>query len=195
NGNGEIVLTDGSYDAYGQQLRVNDGRIRFSGAAIDNPDLDIRAVRTGTGFTAGIHIHGPADNPQATLFSTPSMSQDNILSHILLGRPLMQANDSDAAFLASAATGLGIRNGAMIGEQIASSFGLDSFSVSGDTPETTAVEIGKYLSPRLYVSYGIGVFEPVSTMQLRYTLSRLFTLRAESGLETGVDLLYTYERR
>lgn len=195
NGNGEIILTDGSYDAYGQQLRVNDGRIRFSGAAIDNPDLDIRAVRTGTGFTAGIHIHGPADNPQATLFSTPSMSQDNILSHILLGRPLMQANDSDAAFLASAATGLGIRNGAMIGEQIASSFGLDSFSVSGDTPETTAVEIGKYLSPRLYVSYGIGVFEPVSTMQLRYTLSRLFTLRAESGLETGVDLLYTYERR
>lgn len=194
-GNGEIVLTDGSYDAYGQQLRVNDGRIAFAGTAIDNPNLDIRAVRTGTGFTAGIHIHGPADNPQASLFSTPSMSQDNILSHILLGRPLMQANDTDATFLASAATRLGIRNGAMIGEQIASSFGLDSFSVSGDTPESTAVEIGKFLSPRLYVSYGIGVLEPISTMQLRYTLSRLFTLRAESGIETGVDLLYTHERR
>lgn len=192
--NGEITLIEGAYAAYGRRLTVNDGRIRFSGGAIDNPDLDIRAVRTGSDWRAGIHITGPANNPLATLFSVPSMSQENILSYILLGRPIAQASAGDGAMLVSAATSLGIANGNSLGENIASTFGLDSLSFTGDSPETAAVEIGKYLSPKLYIGYGVGILDAVSTMQLRYQLSRIWTLQAESGTETGVDLLYIHER-
>ena len=81
-GNGQITVNDGSYAAYGRELTVNNGRVLFSGAAIDNPDLDIKAIRKGTNYQAGIHITGPANNPQATLFSVPSMSQEDILSYI-----------------------------------------------------------------------------------------------------------------
>lgn len=193
-GNGEITVNEGSYAAYGRELTVNNGRVRFSGAAIDNPDLDIKAIRKGTNYQAGIHITGPASNPQATLFSVPSMSQEDILSYIVLGRPLGQASAADAAMLASAATNLGISNGNAISEQIASTFGLDSVEFTGESPDTAAVQIGKYLSPKLYLGYGIGIFEPVSTVQLRYTLSRIWTLQAESGTHSGVDLLYIYER-
>lgn len=193
-GNGEITITDGIYEAYGQKLTVDNGKIRFSGAAIDNPQLDIRAVRKGRDFTAGLHIQGPAASPQATLFSEPSMSQDNILAHILLGRSINSASGDDAAMLASAATSLGIRNGNMLGQEIASSFGLDEFRISGDGADNAALQIGKYLSPKLYLGYGIGVFEPVSTVQLRYQLNQIWSLQAESGTESGVDLLYIYER-
>lgn len=192
--NGEINLIEGAYAAYGRRLTVNDGRIRFSGGAIDNPDLDIRAVRTGTDWRAGILITGPANNPLATLFSVPSMSQENILSYILLGRPIAQASTGDGAMLVSAATSLGIANGNTIGENIAGTFGLDSLTFTGDSPETAAVEIGKYLSPKLYIGYGVGILDAVNTVQLRYQLSRIWTLQAESGTESGVDLLYILER-
>lgn len=193
-GNGEIKIIDGSYLAYGRLLHVDDGSIRFAGGAIDNPELDIKAVRIGDDYQAGLHIEGYASAPQATLFSKPNMSQDNILSHILLGKPIEQASATDAALLASAASGLGLQNGAMMGDQIASTFGLDEFSVQGDSAENAALQVGKYLSPKLYLSYGIGVFESVSTVELRYQLSKIWSLKAESGTESGVDLLYTYER-
>ncbi len=192
--NGEIKIKDGSYVAYGQTLHVDDGSIRFAGGPIDNPQLDIKAVRKGRDYQAGLHIQGTAASPQADLFSDPTMSQDDILSYLLLGKPLNQASATDAALLASAATGMGLQNGAMIGDEIASTFGLDEFSIEGDSAENAAVQVGKYLSPKLYLSYGIGVFESVSTVELRYQLSKIWALKAESGTESGVDLLYTYER-
>lgn len=191
-GNGQITIKDGSYVAYGQLLKVDNGKIRFSGP-IDNPELDIKAVRHGKDVTAGLYIEGSVSSPQATLFSDPDMSQDNILSYLILGKPIEQASATDAALLASAATGIGLQNGAMIGDDIASTFGLDEFSITGDSKENAALTIGKYLSPKLYLSYGIGVFDSVSTVELRYQLSKIWSLKAESGTESGIDLLYTYE--
>jgi translocation and assembly module TamB len=193
-GNGEIKIQEGTYLAYRQLLHVDDGSIRFAGGAIDNPELDIKAVRKGKDVKAGLHIQGYASSPQAQLFSDPEMSQDNILAYLILGKPVDQASATDAALLASAATGMGLQNGAMIGDQIASTFGLDEFSITGDSAESAGVQVGKYLSPKLYLSYGIGVFESVSTVELRYQLSKIWSLKAESGTESGVDLLYTYER-
>ncbi|MDO7710523.1 MAG: translocation/assembly module TamB domain-containing protein [Pseudomonadota bacterium] len=193
-GTGAIIIKDGKYTAYGQKLAVDDGKILFSGGALDNPQLDVKAFRKGEGFTAGLHLQGAANNPQITLFSTPAMSQDNILAYIVLGRPIGEASVSDAALLASAATGLGIKGGNQMGDRIASTFGLDSFGIKGDGGEDTALQIGKYLSPKLYLGYGIGIFEPVSTVIMRYKLSKIWSLKAESGIETSVDFLYTHER-
>ena len=193
-GTGEIVIKDGKYTAYGQKLAVDDGQILFSGGALDNPQLNIKALRKGESFTAGLHVEGAADSPQVTLFSTPSMSQDNVLAHIILGRPIGDASVADAAILASAATGLGIKGGNQIGNRIASTFGLDSVAIAGNGGEDTALQIGKYLSPKLYLGYGIGIFEPVSTVIMRYKLSKIWSLKAESGIETSVDFLYTHER-
>lgn len=193
-GTGAIVIKDGRYTAYGQKLAVDDGQILFSGGALDNPQLNIKAIRKGETFTAGLHVEGAADNPQITLFSTPSMSQDNVLAHIILGRPIGDASVADAGILASAATGLGIKGGNQMGDRIASTFGLDSVEIAGDGGEDTALQIGKYLSPKLYLGYGIGIFEPVSTVIMRYKLSKIWSLKAESGVETSVDFLYTHER-
>ncbi|MDC4205968.1 MAG: translocation/assembly module TamB domain-containing protein [Candidatus Manganitrophus sp.] len=59
--------------------------------------------------------------------------------------------------------------------------------------EETKLVIGRYLSPRFYVSYGIGLFEAANTLSLRYTINQKLTLRAESGEESSLDLLYTRE--
>ena len=53
---------------------------------------------------------------------------------------------------------------------------------------------GKYLSPRLFVSYGIGLFQNERALRVRYLLSRRWTIEAESGQATGTDILYRIER-
>ena len=193
-GTGDIVINKGTYRAYGQQLAVDNGKIQYSGGALDNPNLDIKAVRKEKKFTAGLHLLGPVDNLQTSLFSIPSMSDDEVLAHWLLGRSLSNASASDAALLASAASGLGIKGGNMIGEQIANAFGLDAVTFDGNGGDDTALHVGKYLLPNLYLSYGIGIFDSVSTVNLRYELSKLWSLKAESGVDTGVDLLYVREQ-
>jgi translocation and assembly module TamB len=193
-GTGDIVVQKGTYKAYGQQLAIDKGKIQYSGGALDNPNLDIKAVRTEEEFTAGLHLFGTIDNLQTSLFSIPAMSDDEVLAHLLLGRSLSNASATDAALLASAASGLGIKGGNMIGEQIANAFGLDTVTFDGSGGDDTALHVGKYLLPNLYLSYGIGIFDSVSTVNLRYELSKWWSLKAESGGETGVDLLYVREK-
>ncbi|NNK52576.1 MAG: hypothetical protein HKO99_13355 [Xanthomonadales bacterium] len=58
-----------------------------------------------------------------------------------------------------------------------------------------AVAVGTYILPRLYVSYGIGVFEEGNVFSVRYDLGKGFGIKATSGERaTGLDLNYTLER-
>ena len=58
-----------------------------------------------------------------------------------------------------------------------------------------AVDVGMYILPRLYLSYGIGVFEDGNVIKARYDIGRGFGIRATSGQrETGLDISYTVER-
>lgn len=194
-GEGELRVVDGEYRAYGQQLDITDGRLLFAGP-IDNPGLDLRAVRRieAENITAGIHVGGTLNDPRTTLFSEPPMDEMEVLSYLLLGRPLSQATRGEGDLLVGAISALGIRGGNFLAKRIGSTLGLDEVRLeTEDGIEDVTLVIGRYLSPRFYVSYGIGLFEEGNTLRLRYTLNRRLTLRAISGEESGLDLLYTRE--
>jgi translocation and assembly module TamB len=58
-----------------------------------------------------------------------------------------------------------------------------------------AVNVGFYLLPRLFVSYGIGLFEAGNVLSGRYELSRRWGVRVVSGeRDTGVDLSFAIDR-
>jgi translocation and assembly module TamB len=46
-----------------------------------------------------------------------------------------------------------------------------------------ALTVGQYLSPRVYLSYGVGLFEPGEVITLRYKLSRDLSVQAQRGPE------------
>jgi translocation and assembly module TamB len=90
----------------------------------------------------------------------------------------------------------------MVAKKLASRFGLQEAKIesTGGIKESSLV-VGKYLSPRLYVNYGLGLFSPVNTFTIRYLLGRNWNLQAQQGAAvggqgqaTGVDVLYTIER-
>ncbi|HEY0511883.1 MAG TPA: translocation/assembly module TamB domain-containing protein [Thermoanaerobaculia bacterium] len=200
---GELEVKDGVYKAYGQDLTLDHGRLIFAGGPVDNPGLDLKAFRKATdGTVAGITIAGTLRAPQATLYSDPPMDESNALAYLLLGHPLGQSSPQEGNLLANAATSLGLKGGNMVAKKIASRFGLQEarLETTGGVKETSLV-VGKYLSPRLYVNYGIGLFQPINTFTIRYLLGRQWNLQAQQGAAvggqgqaTGVDILYTVER-
>ncbi|MDZ7644534.1 MAG: translocation/assembly module TamB domain-containing protein [Woeseiaceae bacterium] len=57
-----------------------------------------------------------------------------------------------------------------------------------------AVDVGTYIAPKLYASYGIGLFDNENVISVRYDLARNFGIKATSGRSAaGVDLSYTIQ--
>lgn len=194
-GTGEITIVEGRYRAYGQHLDVEQGRLLFTGGPLNNPGLDVRAVRKTQGVTAGVKISGRLQQPRIDLFSMPSLGQTDTLSYLLTGGPLDSASSGQGAMMANAALALGLTGGDQIARSIGDRFGFDEMRVeSSSSGDQASLVVGRYLSPRLYVGYGVGLIESINTFNLRYQISDRWQLEAESGSRQGADLFYRFER-
>ena len=192
-GTGTLRIEEGHYRAYGQDLTIRGGEVRYLGGPLDNPGLAITATRSvqarGDTVVAGLRIGGTAKSPTVRLFSTPAMSETQTLSYLLTGRPAGEGGVG-GNLLSRALASLGLKGGTLLAEAVGQQVGLADLSLSAeDDFRDTALQIGRYLSPDLYVSYAIGVFDPVSTLRLRYVLSSRITILAETGRESSADVL------
>ncbi|QXH33242.1 translocation/assembly module TamB domain-containing protein [Pseudomonas muyukensis] len=186
---GELSLADGRYRAYGQRLTIRRARLLFAGP-IDQPYLDIEAIRQVDDVIAGIRLSGSAEQPTTKVFSEPAMSQEQALSYLVLGRPLGGSGE-DNNMLAEAALGLGLMGSAGLTGGLASNLGIEDFQLDtqGSGNSTSVVASGN-LTERLSLRYGVGVFEPANTIALRYKLSKKVYLEAASGLASSLDIFY-----
>lgn len=192
---GELRVIEGEYRAYGQELTIERGRLMFFGGPVDNPGLDVRAVRHVEEVTAGLLVRGTLKAPQVTLFSEPAMAETDALSYLLLGRPVSQASTAEGEEMYGAAAALGLFGGGFLATQLGRQFGIDDVRLeAGGGYGEGALVIRHYLSPKLYVSYGLGLFENFNVFVVSYQINRLWTLQAESGTHSSADLLYTIER-
>lgn len=186
---GELWLNDGRYRAYGQKLDVRRARLLFAGP-LDQPYLDIEAIRKTGDVVAGIRLSGSAEQPTTQIFSEPAMSQEQALSYLVLGRPLSTTGE-DNNMLAQAALGLGLMGSAGVTSDIAKDLGIQDFELDtqGSGTNTAVVASGK-ISEKLSLRYGVGVFEPASTIALRYLLSKKVYLEVASGVASSLDIFY-----
>jgi len=186
---GELSLADGRYRAYGQRLTIRRARLLFAGP-IDQPYLDIEAIRQVDDVIAGIRLSGSAEQPTTKVFSEPAMSQEQALSYLVLGRPLGTSGE-DNNMLAEAALGLGLAGSAGITGSLASGLGIEDFQLDTEgSGNTTSVVASGNLTEKLSLRYGVGVFEPANTIALRYKLSKKVYLEAASGLASSLDIFY-----
>ncbi|MDF3933203.1 translocation/assembly module TamB domain-containing protein [Pseudomonas citronellolis] len=185
---GELSLNKGRYSAYGQKLTIRRARLLFAGP-IDQPFLDIEAVRKVDDVTAGLRLTGNAEQPRSEVFSEPAMSQEQALSYLVMGRPLNSGEDSN--MLGEAALALGLAGSAPVTGEVAKHLGIQDFQLGTEgTGNSTSVVASGQLSERLSLRYGVGVFEPANTIALRYLLSKKVYLEAASGLASSLDIFY-----
>ena len=191
--NGTVTTQDGRYAAYGQNLEITRGRFIFSGE-VDNPRLDVLAVRPNLDVLVGVLIDGNGHNPRVRLYSEPELADYDKLSWLVLGRAPDGLGSADTALLQRAAFALLAGSSGASPDGLVQSLGLSDFSLrqaDGDTRDTI-ISLGKQLSRRWYVGYERGVHATTGTWQLIYRVAQRFTLRAQSGGENAVDLIWTW---
>lgn len=190
---GTVRATEGTYAAYGQKLAIDRGLITFNGP-LENPRLNIEATRPNTDIRVGVQITGTALNPRIRLFSEPEVAEIDKLSWLTLGRASDGLASADTAVLQAAAIALLSGEGDSLTDQFTKAIGLDQLTLrqaSGEVRETV-VSLGKQLSRRWYVGYERGLNATDGSWQLIYRIARRFTLRAQSGFENSLDLIWTW---
>ncbi len=171
---------DGRYRAYGQKLQITRGRLVWSNTAFGDPLIDIRAEREVGSVTAGIDVSGRASAPIAEVWSDPATSESEALAYLTLGRPLSSANADENRQLSAATAALSAGN--LLASQLGAKIGLDDAGVSESRAlGGSVVGIGKYLSPRLYVSYGVSLLGTGQVITLKYLLRKGFDIEIESS--------------
>jgi translocation and assembly module TamB len=191
--NGTLSTDGGTYAAYGQKLDIERGIIAFSGP-VNNPRLDVLALRPNIDTRVGVAITGNLLTLRVRLFSEPDMADTDKLSWLVLGRAPDGLGRNDTALLQRAAVALFAGEGEAPTDALLKSLGIDELSLrQGDSDvRDTVVTLGKQLSRRWYVGYERGVNATTGTWQLIYRIAQRFTLRAQSGLDNSLDIIWTW---
>ena len=191
---GEVRIEKGYYQSFGQDLIIQEGKILMNGPA-DQPYVAIKAIRnpenTQDDVIAGIQVSGPADAPEVTVFSEPSMSQTNALSYLLRGRGI--EDGAGGSTMTTALIGLSLaKSGKLVGE-LGEAFGVQDLQLgtagSGDDSQVT---VSGYIAPGLQVKYGVGIFNALGEFTVRYELLTDFYVEAVTGVDSAVDFLYQF---
>jgi len=195
---------------------VTRGNIVFDSKPIDLASLDIMAIHIFNPgkldqVRAGVTVTGTPLSPLIKLYSDPPMTDTDILSYMVLGRPTKAGAETKqtALLLKSATTVLGISKSGGIQDQIQQLLGIDTIEVqegskspfassrtvttTNSTLDNSLMTVGKYLSPDLYVSYGRSLFGDQYLVSARYNLAKRLELESKTGIETSVDLFYKIE--
>ncbi len=214
---GEIRVVKGRFQSYSVTLDIARGRLFYAGGPIDKPALDILALRKAGTVKAGVTVTGTVQAPVVALYSEPPMQDEDILSYIVLGRPL-NGTGEQVDLLAMAAEGLlSAGQSVVLQDKIANRLGLSSFEIhsrsesaspwdayragpltsggaaaapSGSDLSRTMMTVGKYLTPELYVSYGRSLFTGSDLFLLRYDLHRNWQVETQTGTESSIVLYY-----
>ncbi len=196
-GTGSLVITNGTYKAYGQSLTIETGRLEFAGGPIENPGLSVRASRKAKdGVTAGFEVHGTLEAPQLSVFSDPPMADRDALAYVVLGHGLDQRSQNENGIVTQAANSLGLNGGNYLAGTLARTVGLDQASIESQNGsfQSASLMLGTFLSPRVYVNYGVGILDQMSTLRVQYFLDKRWTLEAETGAQSSAQIQYTIER-
>lgn len=216
---GTVSTEGGVFRGYGQNLTVERGLINFQGP-LDNPGLNVVALRKGLAVEAGISVTGTARRPVIRLVSSPEVPDAEKLSWIVLGRAPTGASSADLGLLIPAAQALlgGPGSGPGMTEQLSRSLGLDEFGigqgemgavqraptsrvVGGGTMVTDegvggqVLTLGKRLSTDLFLSFEQSLGGAESLVKLSYQLSRRVSVVARGGSDTSADVYYTISFR
>ncbi|MFL5515818.1 MAG: translocation/assembly module TamB domain-containing protein [Gemmatimonadales bacterium] len=156
----EPVPGRGGLDMYGRSFTLTEGEITLNGPATATT-LDVTAqyqvpTQGGGGDDAGVLIDvkakGGVDSLDLAFSAEPSMSQEDIVSYIVTGRP---ASDNPLADQGSGTSGgqlaVGALTGALAG-QAGEKLGFDVFQIRQNGAQGLTLTAGRYVASKLFVS-------------------------------------------
>jgi translocation and assembly module TamB len=191
-----------NFEAYGQSLTLNKAIARFNGP-LENPSIDADTSKSIQGNVVGVRISGTASNPNIRIYNDAGLSEQEALNALLTGR----INEGSGSFtgtagfksdvnntIAAAGLSMGLGGTRAFTNEIGRTFGLSGLSLDarGDGDDTQ-VSVTGYITPDLFIRYGVGVFSSVNKLTLRYQLNKRLYLEASESLEKAIDFFYNWK--
>jgi len=195
-GNGKLYVIQGTYTGQGANLEITYGNIFFTGGPLNQPELDILALRKMNEIEVGLILTGTPQELDIELYSRPLMPESDMVSYLLTGQP-MSASRSQTNLIAAAAS-IWISQDSS-SNNLPNRLGLDTLYVSSDYDDnsgeesTTIITAGKYLSPDLYLSLGYSPDANSDQVRVRYRLSPSWEVESTFGYDAGADIFYRIE--
>lgn len=187
-------------DIFGQSLNINFAQIRFNGA-ISDPNLNIEAVKEIQGVTVGVQVRGKTSKPDIMVFNNGGLTEQQAKNALVTGSlNNTSENTSNQEFvsrvnntLAAAGLSLGLSGTRGLTNEIGRAFGLQSLTLDATgSSNDTEVSLTGYITPDLYIRYGVGVFNADHALSMRYQLTRRLYIEARSAVNNSVDLIYNW---
>lgn len=153
------------------KITLEDGSIRAYG---QNLELSESAV---------LFEEGPVDNPRLSIYA----------ERLIFGDPLVE--EAGVAITGTAQNpNVDLYTQPATNEERALSYLVTGSNFDHGNGQG-ALSVGIYLLPKLFVSYGFGLFENGNVISTRYELSKRWSVQAVSGArDTGVDLNWSIDR-
>lgn len=194
-GNGTLTVQKGSFTMYGKRLKIDLGRLLFTGGPLTNPGIELRSENKSDKMTTGVVVEGFLQHPEISFYSTPPMEQSAIVLNLLENTAIGGETRGDIGFIGKVATKVGLGGMVPYLQSLKKVSMIDEIKFdTGDDFDSMSLIFGSWLTPYFYVSYGKNLTEEAGTFNTRYTLGQGFYFMTETGpSQSGGDLKYEFE--
>jgi translocation and assembly module TamB len=207
---GNIETIRGTYEFFGKLFRIEQGKVSFPGTPEINPFLDVKALYKVSSVKIFVNVNGTVEKPSVKLSSDPPMNQTDIFSYLAFGTSSDKIGVGERANLQSKAAEVGALMAAgKLKDIVGEKFRLDVISITGGEKgfQDTQIEVGKYLTDKLYIAYERSSTDTVSTpyssttvqnltnkVRVEYRLFDFLTLESTVGpVDQGGDIFFTFD--
>ncbi len=192
---GQVTATRGELTYWGQTLKLDRATMVFQGA-LDNPQLDIRASRkiVEDSVVVGLDVTGSALKPNVGVFSEPEMDETDASYYLVTGRKPEPGQTVGSEVLSNLLLSGGGLAGGWIAGGLMEKVGVSDFQINTQSEAGgTTVQLSGYITPDLQLRYGVKLFDEVNSLAMRYRLGSNLFIEAMSGLNTSLDVIYSFE--
>lgn len=197
-----LVAKRSKVDIFGQNLNINYAQVRFDGN-ISKPTINVEGVKEIQGVTVGVRVKGDTSSPNITVFNNGGLSDQQAMNALVTGSLNNTTGESTSTeefksrvnnTIAAAGLSFGLQGTRRFTNQIGRAFGLQSLTLDASgTGSDTEVNLTGYITPDLYIRYGVGVFNSTNALSMRYQLTKRLYIEAKSAATNSVDLLYNWK--
>ena len=194
-GTGILAVKNGTFTLFGKRLKIDVGRVLYTGSPLTNPGIELRSERKTDDTTAGVTIEGFLQHPEISFYSTPAMEQSAIMRKLLEDAAIGGESREDIGEVGMVMEKIGLGGLVPFVRSLKKFSMIDEIKLDeGDDDEEKSLVFGSWLTSDLYVSYGKSLGNESATFNTKFNLGKGFSLLTEtSATANGGDIKYEYE--
>ena len=181
---GQFDVRNGTFKYLSHVFNITKGNAHFVGGSY-LPNLQLEAETNVSNYTIMLGVKGTVDHMDLSLSSNPRLSRKQIISMLTFGR----GADSNSSTLtnedvnAVATAGLQMFAFGYVQDALQNTLGLDRINITTgsidpdeptnrDTASNYNIEIGKYVLPRVMLTYSQGINNKQNKYGIEYSVKR-----------------------